>query len=238
MVRCQRCCLAPGAAQAVISRRKTIRAVIIRTIIDGTTDMRESPDWIVLSMMAGDGCRLGPLLPGFFGEPVAAWVLHLQCGNKADLVAPEIIISAVRQNFVKVSPDALMNRECGISATCCWGAEGGARSDYPGGRGTQIGKCAHVGSLSLASPVAISTILRIEADPLSEGPVPLEGLRGLSDFIFDLRILTRRDACSDTLQHGAATNDQAPQTPPRSQPMAHDTNPTFSTGGVSEIKSP
>ena len=181
MVRCQRCCLAPGAAQAVISRRKTIRAVIIRTIIDGTTDMRESPDWIVLSMMAGDGFRPGPLLPGFFGEPVAAWVLHLQCGNKADLVAPEIIISAVRQNFVKVSPDALMNRECGISATCCWGAEGGARSDYPGGRGTQIGKCAHVGSLSLASPVAISTILRIEADPLSEGPVPLEGLRGLSD---------------------------------------------------------
>jgi len=119
MVRCQRCCLAPGAAQAVISRRKTIRAVIIRTIIDGTTDMRESPDWIVLSMMAGDGFRPGPLLPGFFGEPVAAWVLLLQCGNKADLVAPEIIISAVRQNFVKVSPDALMNRECGISATCC-----------------------------------------------------------------------------------------------------------------------
>ena len=32
-----------------------------------------------------------------------------------------------RQNFVKVSPDALMNRECGISATCCWGAEGGVR---------------------------------------------------------------------------------------------------------------
>ncbi len=106
----------------MISRRKTIRAVIIRTIIDGTTDMRESPDWIVLSMMAGDGFRPGPLLPGFFGEPVEAWVLHLHCGNKADLVAPEIIISAVRQNFVKVSPDALMNRECGISATCCWGA--------------------------------------------------------------------------------------------------------------------
>jgi hypothetical protein len=37
----------------VISRRKTIRAVIMRTIIDGTTDMRESPDWIVLSMTAG-----------------------------------------------------------------------------------------------------------------------------------------------------------------------------------------
>jgi len=62
-------------------------------------------------MMAGDGFRPGPLLPGFFGEPVAAWVLLLQCGNKADLVAPEIIISAVRQNFVKVLPAALMNCE-------------------------------------------------------------------------------------------------------------------------------
>ena len=106
MVRCQRCCLALGAAQAVISRRKTIRAVIIRTIIDGTTDMREIPRF-----MAGDGFRPGPLSYRAFGEPVAAWVLHLQCGNKADLVAPEIIISAVRQNFVKVSPDALMNRQ-------------------------------------------------------------------------------------------------------------------------------
>jgi hypothetical protein len=48
-------------------------------------------------------------LTGLFGEPVAAWVLHLLCGNKADLVAPEIIISAFRQNFDKVPPDALIN---------------------------------------------------------------------------------------------------------------------------------
>ena len=38
------------AGRPVSSRRNTTRAVIMRTIIDGTTDMRESPDWIVLSM--------------------------------------------------------------------------------------------------------------------------------------------------------------------------------------------
>lgn len=81
----------------------------MRTIIDGTTDMRESPDWIVLSMTAGDGFLIRPPLTGLFGEPVAEWVLHLLCGNKADLVAPEMIISAFRQNFDKVPPDALMN---------------------------------------------------------------------------------------------------------------------------------
>ena len=44
----------PG--RAVSSRRKTTRVVITRTIIDGTTDMRKSPDWIVLSMQISDGC--------------------------------------------------------------------------------------------------------------------------------------------------------------------------------------
>jgi len=47
---------ADAARGAVSSRRKTIRAVIMRTIIDGSTaDIRKSPDWIVLSMQAGDG---------------------------------------------------------------------------------------------------------------------------------------------------------------------------------------
>jgi len=62
---------ADAARGAVSSRRKTIRAVIMRTIIDGSTaDIRKSPDWIVLSMQAGDGvdqeatCRT-------FAEPVA-----------------------------------------------------------------------------------------------------------------------------------------------------------------------
>jgi hypothetical protein len=40
-----------GAAERVVSsRRKTSRAVITRTIIDGTTDMRESSDRIVFAM--------------------------------------------------------------------------------------------------------------------------------------------------------------------------------------------
>ena len=47
--------VAGAAGRAVSSRRKTTRAVITRTIIDGTTDMRESPDWIVLSRQVGDG---------------------------------------------------------------------------------------------------------------------------------------------------------------------------------------
>jgi hypothetical protein len=55
--------------QMTISRRKTIRAVIMRTIIDGTTDMRESPDWM-LQPATG--------LTKAFAGPVAARVLHLQ----------------------------------------------------------------------------------------------------------------------------------------------------------------
>jgi hypothetical protein len=44
------------ARGVVSSRRKTTRAVIMRTIIDGSTvDMRVPPDWIVLAMQAGDG---------------------------------------------------------------------------------------------------------------------------------------------------------------------------------------
>jgi hypothetical protein len=49
--------VAGAAGRAVSSGRKTTRVVITRTIIDGTTDMRESPDWIVLSMQISDGCR-------------------------------------------------------------------------------------------------------------------------------------------------------------------------------------
>jgi len=110
MVRCQgrglpappRVGLKPVVAdQMTISRRKTIRAVIMRTIIDGTTDMRGVPPV--------GCCKPATGLTKAFAEPVAAWVLHLQCGNKAGLVAPDMIVSAIRQNFVKVSPDALMN---------------------------------------------------------------------------------------------------------------------------------
>src|SRR3984893_3850127 len=85
--------LAPGvgfepdaAGRVVSSRRKTSRAVITRTIIDGTTDMRESPDRIVFH--AGDGLdRKGH----FWGlcrthRPVAS----RSRGNNADLSALEI----------------------------------------------------------------------------------------------------------------------------------------------------
>ena len=47
------------AGRPVSSRRNTTRAVIMRTIIDGTTDMRESPDWIVLLMQISDGFDQG-----------------------------------------------------------------------------------------------------------------------------------------------------------------------------------
>jgi hypothetical protein len=63
---------ADATREVMSSRRKTIRAVITRTIIDGSTvDMREAPDWIVLSMQTGDGfdqeatCRA-------FTEPIAS----------------------------------------------------------------------------------------------------------------------------------------------------------------------
>jgi len=57
--------LAPGvsfeagaAGRVVSSRRKTSRAVIRRTINDGTTDMRESPDWIVFTMASWRPVRI------------------------------------------------------------------------------------------------------------------------------------------------------------------------------------
>jgi hypothetical protein len=63
----------------------------MRTIIDGTTDMRESPDWRHECFIA---------------------VRH-----KAGLVATEMIISAFRLNFVNVSPNPLIRCQCGIGAT-------------------------------------------------------------------------------------------------------------------------
>jgi hypothetical protein len=39
----------------------------MRTIIDGTTYMREPPDWIVLSMTASDRFLTRPPLTGLFG---------------------------------------------------------------------------------------------------------------------------------------------------------------------------
>ncbi len=70
--------LEADAARGVVSSlRKTIRAVIMRTIIDGSTaDIRESPDGIVLSMQAGDGYDQEATYRTF-AELVAVQLLHL-----------------------------------------------------------------------------------------------------------------------------------------------------------------
>ncbi len=70
--------LEADAARGVVSSlRKTIRAVIMRTIIDGSTaDIRESPDGIVLSMQAGDGYDQKATYRTF-AELVAVQLLHL-----------------------------------------------------------------------------------------------------------------------------------------------------------------
>ena len=56
----------------MISRRKTIRAVIMRIIIDGTTDMRESPDWIVSRWRR----RIWPGRYRAFAEPIVLLILN------------------------------------------------------------------------------------------------------------------------------------------------------------------
>ena len=71
----------------------------MRTIIDGTTDIRESPDWIVLSVAGRRRVSTRTHLIGLIGKPVAAWVLHLLCGNNADIAAREVL----SQHFVKTS---------------------------------------------------------------------------------------------------------------------------------------
>jgi hypothetical protein len=63
------------AGRVLKSRRKTIRAVITRTIIDGTTDMRESPDWIVFLFQDGDD-GFGQAAYRAFAEPIVLLVLN------------------------------------------------------------------------------------------------------------------------------------------------------------------
>ena len=81
-----------------MSRRKTIIAVIMRTIIEGTADMRESPDWIVLYVKL----TTGAFCPS---RSMSASSSVRQQGRLRRA------ISAFRQNFVNVSPPALMNGE-------------------------------------------------------------------------------------------------------------------------------
>jgi hypothetical protein len=44
-------------------------------------------------------------------------LLHLPCGNKADITARKILGPAFRQNFDNVSPGSIMNSWCDIGAT-------------------------------------------------------------------------------------------------------------------------
>jgi hypothetical protein len=53
----------------------------MRTIIDGSTaDIRKSPDWIVLSMQAGDGVIKKPFV-GLWPNPSQSNLL-ISCDNK------------------------------------------------------------------------------------------------------------------------------------------------------------
>ena len=90
-----------GVARRVVSsRRKTISAVITRTIIDGSTvDIRESS--------GVSDCKLATRLTGkatswAYAEP-SSCRLTLR-GNKANLTAREMLDSAFRQNFDEISP--------------------------------------------------------------------------------------------------------------------------------------
>jgi hypothetical protein len=70
-----------------------------RTITDGTTDMRASPDWIVLSM-AGDGFDRKDL-DRAFAKPVVASSPQL---SQAVLTARGVLKPTFGQNFAKNCP--------------------------------------------------------------------------------------------------------------------------------------
>ena len=53
-----------------------------------------------------------------------ARLFHLPRVNKADVDMLEMVDPAFRQNFDEVSPDALVNNQCGVGATCRGRGEG------------------------------------------------------------------------------------------------------------------
>ena len=108
---------APFLARGVVSsRRQTSRVVIARTIIDGTTSMRESPDCIVFSISRWRR-RIWPegRLSGFrrTDHPFGS---HSR-GTKGILATQEIFGSAFCQNFDNVPPRHIMDSWCGNGAT-------------------------------------------------------------------------------------------------------------------------
>jgi hypothetical protein len=94
------CRLAPGVGFEVGSRRKTIRAVITRTIIDGSTvETRETP-----------GVFYGKLATGLTeatyranAEPLVL-LLRAPAAPKRTSAHSRCLVSGFRQNFDKVSP--------------------------------------------------------------------------------------------------------------------------------------
>jgi hypothetical protein len=115
----------------VSSRRQTSRVVIARTIIDGTTSMRESPDCIVFSISRWRR-RIWPegRLSGFrrTDHPFGS---HSR-GTKGILATQEIFGSAFCQNFDNVPPRHIMDSWCGIGATRRRAGQrrGGMRVEY------------------------------------------------------------------------------------------------------------
>ena len=114
IVRCPWRCLAPRAGQAVISPRKTIRAVIMRTIIDGTTDMRESPDWIVFLFQDGDD-GFGQAAYRAFAEPIVLLVLNPR--QQRDPCRARDVGLGISSKLRRHRAPHIMNSRCEAGAT-------------------------------------------------------------------------------------------------------------------------
>jgi hypothetical protein len=100
---------------AVSSPRKTSRAVIARTIIEGTTSMRESPDCIVVFYFKMATSSTGKATSRSYAELVVL-LLHAPAASKR-FAAQEIFGSAFCQNFDNVPSWHIMDSWCGIGAT-------------------------------------------------------------------------------------------------------------------------
>ena len=107
---------APFLARGMVtSRRKTSRVVIARTIIDGSTsDMRESPNWIVFSISKTATGLARKAAYRAFAEPIA---LLPHAATKRSFAAQVMFGSAFCQNFDNVAPWHIMDSWCGIGAT-------------------------------------------------------------------------------------------------------------------------
>jgi hypothetical protein len=85
------------------SRRKTSRAVMIRTITDGTTDMRECPrlDCAFYGNLA-TGLTRAPFIGLLFNPSYSRFTFRAQLSG---VYVPAILDSAFRQNFYDILPN-------------------------------------------------------------------------------------------------------------------------------------